>query len=331
MLESINSARIEGNNTTVAEYIESKLGDQSQQKMNIVEIGNMEKALGFIDENVDQPIAIDRDFISDLHKLAVKDLLPPPYGEGDTTPGIYRTMQVRINGSNHIPPHPDDVQWYMDELFDFINKNDPPKYDLLKTAIAHHRFVWIHPFANGNGRTIRLVTYALLVRLGFRVNVGRIINPSAVFCSDRNEYYRKLAIADSGTRETVLEWCEYVLTGLKSEIDKIDQLLEYSVLKEEILLPTVAYSIERQFITEEEAKILRLAVELQIIMAKDIKVLFPKKHSSDISHIINRLKEKKMLLPIDENKRKYYCCFNNSYLLRGFIRSLDKKFGLFLN
>jgi Fic family protein len=162
------------------------------------------------------------------------------------------------------------------------------------------------------------------------VNVGRIINPSAVFCSDRNEYYKKLAVADSGAKEVVLEWCEYVLSGLKSEIDKIDKLLEYSVLKDEILSPTIAFSMERQLITDEEAKILRRAIELQIIKANDIKDLFPKKHSSDISHIINRLREKKMLLPIEENKRKYYCCFNNSYLLRGFIKSLDKKFGLFL-
>ncbi len=62
------------NGETVAEYIESKLGDQSQQKMNIVEIGNMEKALGFIDENVDQPIAIDRDFI--LNRFRVSMITP---------------------------------------------------------------------------------------------------------------------------------------------------------------------------------------------------------------------------------------------------------------
>ena len=49
-------------------------------------------------------------------------------------------------------------------------KDDSPKYDLLKVAIAHHRFVWVHPFSNGNGRTVRLFTYAMLVKLGFNVN-----------------------------------------------------------------------------------------------------------------------------------------------------------------
>jgi len=59
----------------------------------------------------------------------------------------------------------------MEELFTFINNDDDKKYDLIKTALAHHRFVWIHPFDNGNGRTVRLFTYVLLVKLGFNINV----------------------------------------------------------------------------------------------------------------------------------------------------------------
>lgn len=69
------------------------------------------------------------------------------------------------------------------ELLDFVNKEDSPKYDLLKIAIAHHRFVWIHPFENGNGRVVRLFTYALLLKFIFKSR-DRIVNPTAVFCSD---------------------------------------------------------------------------------------------------------------------------------------------------
>ena len=102
----------------------------------------------------------------------------------------------------------------MDELFDFINNQDNPKYDLLKAAIAHHRFVWIHPFRNGNGRTVRLFTYAMLVKLGFNVDVGRILNPTAIFCNNRDNYYHNLSVADNGTDADILSWCEYVLKGL---------------------------------------------------------------------------------------------------------------------
>jgi Fic family protein len=330
-LESIGSARIEGNNTTIAEYIEYKMAKDETQETNIVEIVNMEKALQFIEENV-LKTKIDRDFISELHRLAVANLPPPPNGEGDSTPGIYRTSNVRIKNSSHRPPPPDDVQWYMDELFDFIDKDDEPKYHLLKIAISHHRFVWIHPFTNGNGRTVRLFTYAAMVKAGFQVNVRRIINPSAVFCSDRIGYYNHLAKADSGKKEDLLAWCHYVLSGLKSEIDKIDKLLDYPTLQKEILFPTIAIAIERKLITPEESLVLKLAIEKQIIMARDVKSIFPGKHSSDISHIIGKLKEKKMLCPLEgEKSRKYFICFENNFLLRGFIKTLGARGFLPLN
>ena len=231
ILESIGSARIEGNNTTVAEYIETKLTSADKVASDIREIQNIEKAMVFIEENITSH-PINRAFISEIHKIIVRDL--PPSGEGDHTPGIYRTRDLKINKSMHIPPSWLKVEEYMNELIDFINKDDGSKYDLLKAAVAHHRFVWIHPFGNGNGRTVRLFTYAMLVKAGF--NVGRIINPTAVFCSSRSDYYNYLSIADQGTDQGVLLWSEYVLKGLKEEIEKIDKLSDYDYLKKNLKL-----------------------------------------------------------------------------------------------
>ena len=109
------------------------------------------------------------------------------------------------------------VDGYMDELIDFVTREDDPRYDLIKIAIAHHRFVWIHPFTNGNGRTVRLFTYALLMKYGFRVETAqRILNPTAVFCNDREAYYNMLMEADTGTDAGLEAWCEYVLGGSRS-------------------------------------------------------------------------------------------------------------------
>ena len=92
----------------------------------------------------------------------------------------------------------------MTELEAFINRADPPKYDLIKVALAHHRFAWVHPFGNGNGRVVRLLTYAMLIKYGFRVNaVGQLLNPAAVFCADRNAYCARLGDADAGTNDAL--------------------------------------------------------------------------------------------------------------------------------
>jgi len=323
-LESIGSARIEGNNTTVAEYIETKLETNENVSEGIREIKNIEKAMEFIENNI-QDYPINRMFLSEIHKMIVKELPLPPKGEGDHTPGVYRAVNLKINNSNHLPPDYVKVQDYMTELLDFIEREDSPKYDLLKAAIAHHRFVWIHPFGNGNGRTVRLFTYAMLVKTGFNVNVGRIINPTAVFCSNRSDYYDNLSKADMGTEEGILAWCEYVLKGLKEEIEKIDKLSDYDYLRKEILLPSLLHSLERKYITEIESKILRKVIELQVIQASDLKKIFTGKVSSEISRQIKKLINKKMLVPEKEGARKYIIRFDNNFLLRGVIKILDEK------
>jgi len=323
-LESIGSARIEGNNTTIAEYIETKLIETKIVPQGIREIQNIEKAMAFIEENVED-YPINRFFVSEMHKTIVDDLLTPPNGEGDHTPGEYRKVNLKIQKSSHQPPDFLKVEEYMTELFDFIAKEDSPKYDLIKAAIAHHRFVWIHPFGNGNGRTVRLFTYAMLVKTGFNVNVGRIINPTAVFCSNRNDYYSNLSEADKGTEAGLLIWVEYVLKGLKEEIEKIDKLSDYNFLRKEILLPAIAHSLERKYITDTEAKILKKVVEKQVVQAGDLKAFFVGKVDAEVSRQIRRLVDKKMLIPEKEGTRKYVIRFDNNYLLRGIIQTLGEK------
>ena len=322
-LESIGSARIEGNNTTITDFIENKSDNATSLNEDIIEIENIEKSMQFIDENIDQ-IDINKLFTSELHKYIVKGLSPPPSGEGDKTPGIYRSNNISIAQSNHKPPAPFQVDGYMDELFSFINQNHSSKYDLLKTAIAHHRFVWIHPFGNGNGRTVRLFTYAMLVKQGFNVNLGRIVNPTAIFCNDRDLYYKYLSKADKGTRKGILEWSEYVLSGLKTEIQKIDRLSDYKYLKKNILNNAITFSRENDRITETEFKILKIAIEKKVIQASDLRVVFPNKLNSEISRNIRGLKDKQLLIPEKENGRKYIISFQNKILLRGIIRALDE-------
>jgi Fic family protein len=323
-LESIGSARIEGNNTTIAEYMETNLSDRKQFSEGIKEIQNIEKSMAFVEENiVDYPIS--RALISEMHKMIVDELMPPPHGEGDSTPGQFRQVNLEISKSTHKPPEWLNVNEYMEELLDFVNREDSPKYDLLKTAIAHHRFVWIHPFRNGNGRTVRLFTYAMLVKAGFNVNLGRIINPTAVFCSNRNDYYSYLSAADNGTRSSMLSWIEYVLKGLKEEIEKIDKLSDYEFLRKEILMPSINLSLARKYITDLEAKVLKRAVDLQVISAADVKSIFPGKVDSEVSRQIKKLIDQKMLTQEKEGGRKYVLRFDNSYLLRSIIQLLGDK------
>ncbi|EDM26228.1 hypothetical protein LNTAR_23994 [Lentisphaera araneosa HTCC2155] len=324
MLESIGSARIEGNNTTVASFVETRIEDRPYIDENIKEIRNIEETMEFIDNSIRER-GLTKSYLKELHYGIVKGLTPPPKGEGDANPGAFRNHGVEITGSDHIPPETaHEVEAYIDELIEFINKDHPAKYDLLKVAIAHHRFMWIHPFGNGNGRTGRLLTYAMLVSQGFRVGEGRILNPTAVFCINRDIYNEQLAKADSNTSEGIESWCCYVLDGLKEEIAKIDRLTDYSYLVRYILKPSLDFSLKQKLVNEDEYAILLETVKKQSIQNSDIQALFPKEQSTSISRRLRHLKEKKMLANDIGNTRRYHISFTNSFLIRGIIPQLAR-------
>ena len=323
MLESLGSARIEGNHTTLADLIESRLeGQHPDGTDQLREMENIERAMGYIDEHFLPGSALTETFIRELHTLTVSDL----QREGDSTPGAYRRVSVSIAGSDHLPPDFFQVPNYMTELVDFINRGDPPKYDLIKVALAHHRFGWIHPFRNGNGRVVRLVTYLLFIKYHFNVRTGgRVLNPTAVFCNDRDQYYQMLALADSGTVEGMEAWCVYVLQGILDELRKVDQLAEFSYLQEKILIPALSYAEERQVITRQEALVLQRAAKSGIAKTGDLTGTITDLSSGQRTYLIKKLVERKMLRPIKEGARQYAIGFSNSVLMRGIIRALSKE------
>lgn len=322
LLESLGSARIEGNHTTLADYIETKIQTPTTAHEDILEVHNIEAAMDYIEQAMQPGAPLTHQFIRELHWLTVQQLVR----EGDKTPGQYRHQLVRIAGSHHTPPEPFMVRSYMDELLDFINQAAPPKYDLLKVALAHHRFSWIHPFTNENGRVVRLITYAMLIKYGFNVQAGgRLLNPTAVFCNDRNRYYSQLMQADSGSQAGLESWCTYVLSGIRDELIKLDSLLQYQTLKAKILLPALAYSKTRELVTEEEYRILQLAISQGEFKAQDVERVLPNLNERQRIYQIKKLKDNRMIQPVPNTTRIYTISFTNNYLIRGVIDALKKQ------
>lgn len=320
IMESLGSARIEGNNTTLADYIESKIEGTSSASDQLREIANIEAAMSYAEEAVTKGTHITSAFIRELHSLAVRGL----EREGDRTPGAFRTGTVIISKSDHLPPDPMQVNGYMEELVNFINAAHAPKYDLMKVALAHHRFGWIHPFSNGNGRVVRLLTYAMLIKYGFNVQSSgdRILNPTAVFCNNREQYYAMLAKGDTGTKEGLETWCIYVLQGIAGEIRKINQLTDFKYLQQHILDPALAYAKERQLVTPLEAAVLAKAVKVGYVKSADLVDAMPGLSTTQRTYQIRRLVERKMLVPVEPGARTYCAGFASSYLMRGLIPAL---------
>ena len=101
----------------------------------------------------------------------------------------------------------------------------------------------------------------MLLKYGFNVNTaGRILNPTAVFCSNRDKYYEMLSLADEGTEEGIEAWCTYVLNGILEEREKLDILVDYEQVKEKILFPAIRNALNKGLISIEDEKVLILSI-----------------------------------------------------------------------
>ena len=77
LLESVGSARIEGNNTTVAEYLETKIegrGELSRADEATREIANIEHAMNYIEEYLGSGYPLNETFLKEIQQIIVQDL-----------------------------------------------------------------------------------------------------------------------------------------------------------------------------------------------------------------------------------------------------------------
>lgn len=106
--------------------------------------------------------------------------------------------------------------------------NSPQTTDpVVQSALAHFRFITIHPFADGNGRIARAIADMLLAR--GESTAQRFYSMSAQIQRDRSAYYEILESSQQG-RLNVSAWIEWYLNCLKRAIIASDEILE-SVLR----------------------------------------------------------------------------------------------------
>lgn len=323
LLESIASARIEGNRTTLVSAANDVIENEKSTKNEAIkEIRNIREGIKFIEENITPDTPISLGYIRELHKIAVKGLKE----DGSKTPGKFRKEEVEIEKSKHMPPLHNEVPHLMQELVDYANEGSEAKFDILKTAIVHHRFAAIHPFDNGNGRTARLVTYAMLAKQKFVDEDGmRILNPSSVFCIDRQDYYNKLAKADTGSKAGLEEWCLYVAKGIQGEVARVTKLLDKDYAVTNLINPALRKAHSDRYINDEEYAILKIAMDKNIFQAQDLKGIFGLSPSDavQISRVLASMREKKLIMIHPRFKKKYVIRFANNYLLRNVLDEMN--------
>jgi len=186
-----HSNAIEGNTLTLPEtlaVISDGITVKGKSLREHLEAVNHYEAIEKVVELAQPGVVISEKILLDIHALVLQKI------EKEFA-GRYRNVGVRITGANFIPPNPVKVPDMMEELMGWLYENPLQLHPLLLATIFHHRFVWIHPFIDGNGRTVRLMHNLLLMALGYP--------PVIILKQDRLKYYKALNEANDGRFEAL--------------------------------------------------------------------------------------------------------------------------------
>jgi len=185
VLLTFHSNALEGNTLTLREtqlIIEYGLTVGGHPLREYLEATNHAEAFDHLTTLATGQQPITRDTLLTLHRLVMLNTIE--------TAGQFRTIPVSIRGARLTPPPARQVESLMAEWVAWIDGAGQAYDPLLRAVIAHHGFLAVHPFVDGNGRTARLLLNLMLMRAHY---------PPALLLRDwRIGYLQALANADTG-------------------------------------------------------------------------------------------------------------------------------------
>ena len=193
--------------------------------------------------------AVTADCICEIHRrfcaALPDDLLwmedPATKEKIKVVPGELRNRDVAVG--RHIPISAPAIPRFLkryEDVYRHIGKTDT----IVSSAAAHHRFAWIHPFLDGNGRVARLVSHATLLDA---LDTGAVWSIARGLARNVGAYMGHLAACDQTRRndldgrghlseENLAEFTEFFLTTCIDQVDFMEGLMQPDQLRTRVLL-----------------------------------------------------------------------------------------------
>ena len=152
-------------------------------------------------------------------------------------PGELRSGDVAVG--RHVPPSADALPRFLrrfEEAYDSSRLSKVRR--IISIASTHHRLLWIHPFYDGNGRVARLMSHAMLKRLGVGSSLWSV---SRGLARNVTQYKSLLMGADEPRRgdldgrgslseRALVEFCTFFLSVGMDQVEFMASILEPSEL-----------------------------------------------------------------------------------------------------
>ncbi len=198
--ESVASSKIEDLDADLTDYGRAVL--HVRANATGVAVASATAALGRMIEDADSHRRIRPEALLTAHHDLFRRMPDEQHRAGK-----FREVQNWIAGSDYapigalyVPPPPETVASYLDDLFAFANRTDMPA--VIQAAIVHAQFESIHPFVDGNGRIGRALIHSVLRRRRITRHLTAPIASALV--GHRERYFAALSDYRDGCAGTLI-------------------------------------------------------------------------------------------------------------------------------
>lgn len=273
-----HSNNLEGNSLTYGEtkaLILFGITAQGKPLKDHFEITGHNEAINWILDLVKGEMELTEHFIRQLHTLLLKE---SSYKEALTPDGKPTRRKIEVGKYKSQPNHvitvtgetfyfatPEETPARMHDLLEWFRKEKekPNVNPIILAALFHYRFIRIHPFDDGNGRTARILMNFILMQFGYP--------PVIIKTDDKENYYAVLRLADADELEPFIEYIaenlihslEIMIKGAKGEsIEEADDLEKELALLDAKLQKG-----------DQEAKVLKTKKLITQVLSKSVRPL----------------------------------------------------------
>lgn len=293
-----SSTSIEGNRLNLEQVTDLANGREVMaSRKDKKEVLNYLTVLQNMDKMTDKNKITEKNILDSHKKLTTGTL------EDENDCGKYRKKYVvvgnRLTGEIYFkPPVNLAVPDLVKDLIDWINSPTAKEFDpVLEAGISHYELVRIHPFVDGNGRTVRVLASLILYRRGF--DIKQFFCLDDYYDSDRQAYYKALRTVDTKKLDTT-KWLEYFIDGVNISINTVKERI--IKLSSERLRKTKKGQIP---LAERQMKIVEWIVQNERINSADIQKMF--KISRQAAHKqIKELINLRIITPKGQGKSTHY-------------------------
>jgi len=258
-ISAYSSTSIEGNPLSLTDVKKILKNSPAHVRDSEREVLNYNQALIELDEMIrKREVVFNIDLLQQIQKTITAGLIAKNrWGNIRQEPVFVNDPQTRQ--TVYLPPEHTDVIPLLEEMFDFLEKNVKEIDPLILAGIFHKQFVVIHPFIDGNGRTARLSTKALLAKMG--LDTFNLFSFENYYNQNVTKYFEEVGVLgnyyDLKDKIDFTSWLEYFTDGIIDELLRVKKEMEKETTTPDEALKEYHHKIlnyirENGFITDRE-------------------------------------------------------------------------------